>query len=161
VPEDPKYPPITHPSAANHQPPAPSRKHWLSDMWDSLRIPSAPGYVQNRSDTYDPPITGSVSIGPYQSTRPQGKESLRTDIANAIEQSGRSSEKTTVAEHPPAETPTQAARALIAWFAGGLAFESVHAFADASYLAATGYGLGAIAVAIVDYNLKALLACAV
>jgi hypothetical protein len=89
---------------------------------------------------------------------PGYSQDLRRDIANAMEQSERSSEKTAVADHPPPETPAQAARALIAWFAGGLAFESVHAFADASYWAAVGYGLGAIAVAIADYNLKALLA---
>jgi hypothetical protein len=29
---------------------------------------------------------------------------------------------------PPAETPTGAARALIAWFAGGLAFDSIALF---------------------------------
>lgn len=59
---------------------------------------------------------------------------------------------------PPAETPTGAARALIAWFAGGLAFESVHAFASSSYVPAAGYCLGAVIVAIIDYKLKAILA---
>jgi hypothetical protein len=70
----------------------------------------------------------------------------------------RSSEKTTVSDHLPPETPTQAARALIAWFAGALAFESVHEFAEAaSYGTAFAYGLGAVVVAVADYNLKALL----
>jgi hypothetical protein len=59
---------------------------------------------------------------------------------------------------PPAETPTGAARALIAWFAGALAFESVHHLSDGSYFTAAGYGLGAVVVAATDYNLKALLA---
>jgi len=59
----------------------------------------------------------------------------------------------------PPETPTKAARALIGWFAGGLAFESVHAYAEQNSIsAALGYGAGAIAVAIIDYKLKALLA---
>jgi hypothetical protein len=63
----------------------------------------------------------------------------------------------TIVSDPPAETPTGAARALIAWFAGGLAFESVHAFAEGSYWATAGYGLGAAVVATADYKLKALL----
>jgi hypothetical protein len=57
------------------------------------------------------------------------------------------------------ETPTNAARALIGWFAGALAFEAVHAYAEGgSTLAALGYGIGAIIVVIGDYKLKALLA---
>jgi hypothetical protein len=57
------------------------------------------------------------------------------------------------------ETPTNAARALIGWFAGALAFEAVHAYAEGgSTLAALGYGIGAIVVVIGDYKLKALLA---
>jgi hypothetical protein len=77
----------------------------------------------------------------------------------ASEQDERFSENATVSDHPPAETPTAAARALIAWFAGALAFEAVHAFAEAgSTSAAFGYGIGAVAVAIADYNLKWLLA---
>jgi hypothetical protein len=60
--------------------------------------------------------------------------------------------------NPPAETPTGAARALIAWFAGALAFESVHAFASNSYVSAAGYCLGAVIVVTIDYKLKAILA---
>jgi hypothetical protein len=62
-----------------------------------------------------------------------------------------------MAEAPPPETPTQAARVLIGWFAGGLAFQSVETFAGGSRLAAAGYGIAAIIVAIADYNLKWLL----
>jgi hypothetical protein len=58
----------------------------------------------------------------------------------------------------PPETPTKAARTLIGWFAGALAFESVHAYAEGgSISAAFGYGIGAIVVAIGDYKLPSLL----
>ena len=74
------------------------------------------------------------------------------------EEHGEPSEAPSVAEHPPPETPTQAARVLIGWFAGALAFESVHAFASGSSTAATGYVIAAIVVAAIDYKLKPLLA---
>jgi hypothetical protein len=65
---------------------------------------------------------------------------------------------TAVSDHDPPETPTKAARVLIGWFAGALAFESVHAYAEAdSTLAALGYGVAAVVVAIGDYKLKWLL----
>jgi len=54
------------------------------------------------------------------------------------------------------ETPTAAARSLIGWFAGGLAFQSVENL-HASYLVSTLYGLGAVIVAIIDFKLPALL----
>jgi hypothetical protein len=64
-----------------------------------------------------------------------------------------------MASDEPPETPTKAARALIGWFAGGLAFESVHAYAEQnSVTAALGYGIGAVVVAIADYKLKVILA---
>jgi hypothetical protein len=56
------------------------------------------------------------------------------------------------------ETPTNAARALIGWFAGAWAFESVHAFGEGSYVVFVGYGLVAVAVAIMDFRLPSLLA---
>jgi hypothetical protein len=64
-----------------------------------------------------------------------------------------------MSDEPP-ETPTKAARVLIGWFAGGLAFKSVDTFnPDTMFaIAPIGYGLGAIAVAIVDYKLKTILA---
>lgn len=55
------------------------------------------------------------------------------------------------------ETPTASARVLIGWFAGGLAFECVHQFSDGHTVASVAYGIGAIAVAIFDYNLKRIL----
>ena len=61
-----------------------------------------------------------------------------------------------MAETPP-ETPTQAARVLIGWFAGGLAFQSVETFASGSNSSAIGYGIAAVIVAIADYKLKWLL----
>jgi hypothetical protein len=64
-----------------------------------------------------------------------------------------------MAEQIP-ETPTQAARALIGWFAGALAFKCVESFDPASptAFAPIGYGIGAIIVAIADFKLKDLLA---
>lgn len=70
----------------------------------------------------------------------------------------RSSGTATVSDHSPAETPTGAARALIAWFAGGLAFQSVEKFSTDAYWSAAGYCVGAVVVAIIDYKLKAILA---
>ncbi len=55
------------------------------------------------------------------------------------------------------ETPTAAARGLIGWFAGGLAFQSVENL-HSSYWVSGGYAVGAIVVAIIDFNLPALLA---
>jgi hypothetical protein len=54
----------------------------------------------------------------------------------------------------PAETPTKAARNLIAWFAGGLAFRSVDVFSPDAYLASVAYGVAAVVVAIIDYKLS-------
>jgi hypothetical protein len=56
------------------------------------------------------------------------------------------------------ETPTAAARALIGWFAGGLAFECVHQFSDGHTTASVAYGIGAIGVAFFDYKLPNILA---
>jgi hypothetical protein len=56
------------------------------------------------------------------------------------------------------ETPTASARVLIGWFAGGLAFECVHQFSDGHTVSSVAYGMGAIAVAIFDYNLTRILA---
>lgn len=61
-----------------------------------------------------------------------------------------------MSETPP-ETPTQAARVLIGWFAGGLAFQSVETFASGSGWLSLGYGIAAVVVAIGDYKLKWLL----
>lgn len=54
------------------------------------------------------------------------------------------------------ETPTGAARALIGWFAGALAFECIHQFFDGHMAISVACGAGAIAVAVFDYRLKAL-----
>jgi hypothetical protein len=54
------------------------------------------------------------------------------------------------------ETPTAAARSLIGWFAGGLAFQSVENL-HSSYVVSSLYGAGAVIVAIVDFKLPALL----
>jgi hypothetical protein len=116
-----------------HDPDKPSRS-WFEDMLG--------------------PFPSGGSPGPGE---PGYSQDLMRDIASAAEQSERSSKTATVSDHPPPETPTGAARALIAWFAGALAFESVHAFASASYVAAAGYFLGAMVVAIGDYKLKAIL----
>ena len=62
-----------------------------------------------------------------------------------------------MAEPPPPETPTGAARALIAWFAGALAFQCVETFAKGAYLPSASYGIAAIIVAAVDYELPSLL----
>jgi hypothetical protein len=62
-----------------------------------------------------------------------------------------------MAEGQPPTTPTTAARVLIGWFAGALAFESVHAFATAAYWASAEYSVAAIVVAIFDYKLPSLL----
>lgn len=96
------------------------------------------------------------ALARYQRNFADDRQGLRQDIANSIEQSGRSAEKP-VSDHPPPETPTHAARALIGWFAGGLAFQSVETIHDGLW-PSLGYGLGAIAVAIFDYKLPAILA---
>ncbi len=62
-----------------------------------------------------------------------------------------------VSDHPPPETPTHAARVLIGWFAGGLAFQCVENLHN-GYWPSLGYGIGAVAVAIFDYKLPAILA---
>lgn len=62
-----------------------------------------------------------------------------------------------MAEPPPPETPTGAARALIAWFAGGLAFQSVETWAAGATTSAVQYGIAAVIVAIMDYKLPSLL----
>jgi hypothetical protein len=62
-----------------------------------------------------------------------------------------------MAEGQPPTTPTTAARVLIGWFAGALAFESVHAFATAAYWASAEYSVAAVVVAIFDYKLPSLL----
>lgn len=54
------------------------------------------------------------------------------------------------------ETPTGAARSLIGWFAGGLAFQSIENL-HVSLAAFIGYGMGAIGVAIIDFKLPSLL----
>ncbi len=56
------------------------------------------------------------------------------------------------------ETPTQAARALIGWFVGAMAFQSFDKLASGSYGSFAGYGVAAVVVAIMDYKLKSLLA---
>ncbi len=71
-------------------------------------------------------------------------------------QSERSSEKATVSDHDPPETPTKAARTLIGWFAGGLAFQCIETL-HTGYWPSLGYGIGAIVVAIFDYKLPAIL----
>jgi len=54
------------------------------------------------------------------------------------------------------ETPTAAARGLIAWFAGGLAFQSVDNL-HSSYWVSGTYAAGAIVLTIIDFKLPALL----
>ena len=70
-------------------------------------------------------------------------------------QNGRPAEKS-VSDHPPPET-THAARVLIGWFAGGLAFQCIETMHD-GYWPALGYGLGAVVVAYFDYKLPRVLA---
>lgn len=55
------------------------------------------------------------------------------------------------------ETPTAAARGLLLWFAGALAFRCIDTLHD-GYWPSLGYGLGAVTVAGIDYKLKAILA---
>ena len=62
-----------------------------------------------------------------------------------------------MSETEPPETPSKAARVLIGWFAGALAFKAVEKWDPPQISAAIEYGLGAIIVAIIDYKLSWLL----
>jgi hypothetical protein len=69
----------------------------------------------------------------------------------------REGEQSSVSDHDPPETPTKAARTLIGWFAGALAFKCIETI-DSGYWPSLGYGAGAVIVAIGDYKLPTLLA---
>lgn len=63
-----------------------------------------------------------------------------------------------MADSPSPDTPTRAARALIAAFAGALALKAVETFEPQHYLAPAAYAIAAIVVAIIDYKLPWVLA---
>jgi hypothetical protein len=63
-----------------------------------------------------------------------------------------------IVSEQPAETPTKAARVLLGWFAGGLAFQCIEKYANAPTIwPSIGYGLAAVVVAVGDYKLPWLL----
>lgn len=105
--------------------------------------------------TLDERLKESAGAGQYWLDR-RVQEREERDIAVAADQSERSSGKA-VSDHDPPETPTKAARALIGWFAGALAFKCIETI-DAGLWPSLGYGAGAVIVAIGDYKLPALLA---
>jgi hypothetical protein len=106
---------------------------------------SAPGLPSSGSPRRPPPPPTAETVLSNEDLRAYGYRTFRAESVSSH------------SDHSPPETPTAAARALIAWFAGALAFESVHAFASGSNAAAAGYLIGAIVVAIIDYKLKSLL----